>query len=130
MALKGLGGFHLICDARNEAAVARLRLRKAREAKPFAVMVANAASAGRFARGRRRRSGRVRTSPRAPMVLMRKRAGRACAPPSRPASPHVGLMLAYTPLHWLILHALAGKPEFAPGATGLAASRWSPPAPT
>jgi len=110
-AVKGLGGFHLICDATSEAAVARLRMRKAREAKPFAVMALNAASAGLFAQvGEAERAAFEHRA--APVVLMRKRAD-ALADAVAPGLAHVGLMRAYTPLHWLILHALAGKPEFA-----------------
>jgi hydrogenase maturation protein HypF len=109
VALKGLGGFHLLCDAHDEQAVARLRRRKARDAKPFAVMVANLASAERLAEigpiERALLADRAR-----PIVLARSR-GRL-APSVAPNLRDVGLMLAYTPLHWLVLHALAGSPEF------------------
>jgi hydrogenase maturation protein HypF len=109
VALKGLGGFHLMCDARDEAAVARLRRLKARDAKPFAVMVANLASAGRLAA-----IGPVERSLLAhrarPIVLARSRG--LVAPSVALNLSEIGVMLAYTPLHWLVLHALAGSPDF------------------
>ncbi len=109
VALKGLGGFHLMCDAHDEAAVARLRRRKARDAKPFAVMVANLASAGRLADlGPAERSLLAHRA--RPIVLAQSR--RLVAPSVAPNLAEIGLMLAYTPLHWLVLHALAGSPDF------------------
>ncbi|MGO4869355.1 MAG: carbamoyltransferase HypF [Roseiarcus sp.] len=110
VALKGLGGFHLVCDARNEAIVATLRRRKAREAKPFAVMVANAASAARLAELGDAEVALLELLAR-PIVLARSRG--VLAPSVAPNLADVGLMLAYTPLHWLVLHALAGAPDFA-----------------
>ena len=111
VALKGLGGFHLLCDAHDEQAVARLRRRKARDAKPFAVMVANLASAERLAEigpiERALLADRAR-----PIVLARSRG--LVAPSVAPNLRDIGLMLAYTPLHWLVLHALAGSPELRP----------------
>jgi len=110
VALKGLGGFHLLVNARDEPAVARLRRLKAREAKPFAVMVTNSASAARFAEiGEAERA--LLESRQRPIVLVRSR--RVLAPSVAPGLAEVGLMLAYTPLHWLVLHALAGEPDFA-----------------
>ena len=110
VALKGLGGFHLLVNARDEPAVARLRRLKAREAKPFAVMVTNSASAARFAEiGVAERA--LLESRQRPIVLVRSR--RVLAPSVAPGLAEVGLMLAYTPLHWLVLHALAGEPDFA-----------------
>lgn len=110
VALKGLGGFHLVCDARNEEAVATLRRRKAREAKPFAVMVANLASAKRWAEIGDAEAALL-ASPARPIVVARSRG--ALAPSIAPNLADLGLMLAYTPLHWLVLHALAGAPDFA-----------------
>jgi len=110
VALKGLGGYHLLCDARNEAAVARLRQRKAREAKPFAVMATNAASAARLAEISQAERALIESRPR-PIVLTRSRG--VLAPSVAPGLAEIGLMLAYTPLHWLVLHALAGEPDFA-----------------
>jgi hydrogenase maturation protein HypF len=110
VALKGLGGFHLVCDARNEEAVATLRRRKAREAKPFAVMVANVASAAPLAELSEAEPALLGSHAR-PIVLAKSRG--VLAPSVAPHLRDVGLMLAYTPLHWLVLHALAGAPEFA-----------------
>ncbi len=107
VAMKGLGGFHLMCDARNDAAVAELRRRKAREAKPFAVMVANLASAERLASFGAEERDWLQKRER-PIVVARAKGGLA-----RNVAPNlrdIGLMLAYTPLHWLTLHALAGEP--------------------
>ena len=109
VALKGLGGFHLLCDAHDEAATARLRRRKARDAKPFAVMVTNLASAERLAEiGPLERA--LLESRSRPVVLARSKG--VLAPNVAPNLRDVGLMLAYTPLHWLVLHELAGSPEF------------------
>jgi hydrogenase maturation protein HypF len=108
VALKGVGGFHLLCDARNEIAVQELRRRKQRDAKPFAVMVLNAASAGRI--GVFDESARaLLTSPARPIVVVEK-AG-ALAPSVAPGLSRIGAMLAYTPTHYLIFHGLAGGPE-------------------
>jgi hydrogenase maturation protein HypF len=116
VAIKGLGGFHLVCDARNGAAVARLRARKGREEKPFAVMVANAASAAPFARASA--SDRASTSETTllqsaerPIVLLRKAAGVDDLLPSvAPGLAWLGLMLPYTPLQVLLFHEAAGRP--------------------
>jgi hydrogenase maturation protein HypF len=110
VALKGLGGYHLVCDARDEATVARLRRLKAREAKPFAVMVVNSASAARLAEMSAAERALIESRQR-PIVLLRSRG--VLAPSVAPGLAEVGLMLAYTPLQWLVLHALAGEPDFA-----------------
>ena len=110
VALKGLGGYHLLCDARHEPTVARLRRLKAREAKPFAVMATNSASAARLAAIGDAERALLESRPR-PIVLARSRG--VLAPSVAPGLAEVGVMLAYTPLHWLVLHALAGEPDFA-----------------
>lgn len=108
VALKGVGGFHLLCDARNEAAVQELRRRKQRDAKPFGVMVLNAASAGRI--GVLDESSRaLLSSPARPIVVVEK--ADALAASVAPGLSRIGVMLAYTPAHHLIFHALAGEPE-------------------
>jgi hydrogenase maturation protein HypF len=110
LAIKGLGGYHLACDARNAAAVARLRERKAREEKPFAVMVAGVASAAPFAvvdaEERQLLEARER-----PIVLLRKRAGcDAALPGVAPGLAWIGAMLPYTPLQFLLFHEAVGRP--------------------
>ncbi len=103
VAVKGVGGYHLICDALNEATVARLRVNKARESKPFAVMVLNVASAERLAHMNEAERALL-TSRAAPIVLMK--ANGRLAPSVAPRLSEIGVMLPYTPLHWLIFYEL------------------------
>jgi len=107
VALKGIGGFHLMCDARNETAVRALRERKARDAKPFAVMVANEASAKLVANFDLLESQLLATHAR-PVVVMRSRG--VLAPSVAPRLGKLGVMLPYAPLHHLLFHAAAGNP--------------------
>ncbi len=102
LAIKGLGGFHLAVDAANEEAVRRLRSRKYREEKPFAVMVRDLDAASRIATiGPLERD--LLLSPQRPIVLCRKRDNRIIAPSVAPGVPNQGIMLPYTPLHHLLL---------------------------
>lgn len=105
-AVKGLGGFHLVCDATDDAAVAALRRRKHRPSKALAVMVADLAAAERLARlGDRAREllcGTVR-----PIVLAPARDGNGLSPAIAPDTGEIGVMLPYTPLHHLLLSAFA-----------------------
>ncbi|HET9701012.1 MAG TPA: carbamoyltransferase HypF [Burkholderiales bacterium] len=111
LAIKGLGGFHLACDARNAAAVARLRERKQREEKPFAIMVAAAGAALRWAEFDL--AGRAALeSPERPIVLARKRPGADEGLPGiAPGLAWLGIMLPYTPIQYLLFHEAAGRPE-------------------
>ncbi|HWX44289.1 MAG TPA: carbamoyltransferase HypF [Solirubrobacteraceae bacterium] len=121
VAIKGIGGYHLMVDARNEQAVARLRARKHREEKPFAVMSPTLEAVRSYARVGEREAELLR-SPQRPIVLVRKKRGNgqgdgqsgggvggewACA--DRPLAPGIapgnrsyGAMLAYTPVHHLL----------------------------
>ncbi len=104
VAIKGLGGFHLACDAQNAETVARLRERKAREEKPFAVMVADVASLCRFAAPGEDDIALLESRER-PVVLVTKRPGADAA--LRGVSPRLtllGAMLPYTPLQHLFCH--------------------------
>jgi hydrogenase maturation protein HypF len=107
VAVKGLGGFHLLVDAGNETAVRHLRDRKHREEKPLALMAPALAWAEEFAEVSPLEA-RLLRSPEAPIVLLRRRAGAATvlAPSVAPGNPHLGIMLPYTPLHHLLLRAL------------------------
>ena len=101
VAMKGLTGFHLACDARNEAAVTELRRRKQRDEKPLALMVADADQAARLAH-LDAPARRLLTSPERPIVLVPRREGTDIAPSVAPRSLYLGLMLPYAPLHWLL----------------------------
>jgi hydrogenase maturation protein HypF len=105
IAVKGLGGFHLVVDARDEAAVRRLRLVKAREEKPLAVMAPTLESVRRLCEVGEREE-RLLTSPESPIVLLRTRrtpGAESVAPSVAPGNPYLGVMLPYTPLHHLLV---------------------------
>ena len=108
VAVKGLGGFHLACDATNENALERLRTRKHRDEKPFAVMVRDLAAAHWLAVIGPDEAALLQ-SPERPIVLVPRRAGAHLAKGVAPETDLVGLMLPYTPLHHLLL-ATAEKP--------------------
>ena len=109
VALKGIGGFHLMCDATNETVVAELRRRKAREAKPFAVMVADLASLDRIARPSEAERALLATTA-APIVPIAAIEG-ALAPSVSPGLTRTGVLLPYAPLHHLLFWEAAGRPE-------------------
>ncbi|HEY1486181.1 MAG TPA: carbamoyltransferase HypF [Micromonosporaceae bacterium] len=111
LAIKGLGGFHLAADAASEAATGALRARKHREDKPFAVMVADLDQARELC-VIGDAAAALLADRRRPIVLLPRRAGVAAwgrlAQPVAPGNHDVGLMLPYTPIHHLLLDALAG----------------------
>ncbi len=104
VAVKGLGGFHLMADARNEDAVRTLRRRKQREEKPFAVMFASLDALSEAAAPTDIEIEAL-TSRERPIVLIRKRAG-MLAESVAPGNPLTGAMLPYTPLHHMLLAEL------------------------
>jgi len=108
-AVKGIGGFHLVADARADEALRRLRERKRREEKPFAVMVADLAAAAALGEAAPEEI-RLLASPEAPIVLLRRRAsegGRAgISREVAPGNPRLGLMLPSSPLHHLLCREL------------------------
>jgi hydrogenase maturation protein HypF len=108
VAVKGLGGYHLACDATSSEAVLRLRARKQRDEKPFAVMVRSVEQARTLARIQPAEE-RLLASIERPIVLVHQWQEIAMAPEVTPGNPLVGLLLAYTPLHHLLL-AAAGRP--------------------
>jgi hydrogenase maturation protein HypF len=109
VALKGLGGFHLVCDARRDDVVDRLRAGKRRDGKPFAVMVTNPATARRFAR-LDELSTRLLEERARPIVVAPLRDTVRLAPGVSNGLPTVGLFLPYTPLQWLVLWEMLGRP--------------------
>lgn len=108
LAVRGLGGFHLAVDATDEEAVQRLRARKHREAKPLAVMVRTLAEA-RALSALSEAEAELLASRERPIVVVRQRPHAALAPAVAPGLADVGLMLAYTPLHHLLLDGV-GRP--------------------
>jgi hydrogenase maturation protein HypF len=105
VAVKGLGGFHLMADGRNEAAVQELRMRKHREEKPFALMVPSFEQALRLCHASPVER-RLLRSPECPIVLLRRKTGRHVAVAVAPENPTLGVMLPYAPLHHLLLAEL------------------------
>ena len=101
VAVKGIGGFHLACDARNEAAVQRLRERKRRPQKPFAVMLRGLDAVRRECRLSDAQKAHLDNHQK-PIVLLEKSGSGKIAASVAPAMPSLGVMLPYTPLHLLL----------------------------
>jgi hydrogenase maturation protein HypF len=124
VAVKGLGGFHLACDALNATAVAALRDRKLRRDKPFALMMPDLETVEQHctvnAAERELLLSRAR-----PIVILRKRPDSPIAPACAPGQNHLGVMLPYTPLHHLLFHhsaphaGLGATPHSAPSSAPL-----------
>ena len=108
-AIKGIGGFHLCCDATNEEAVAKLRTRKDRPFKPFAVMLKNLDVARRECIVE---DGMlpVLTGPQKPILLLRKQENGKLCPSVAPDNPNIGVMLPYAPVQMLLFDYPDGKP--------------------
>jgi hydrogenase maturation protein HypF len=105
LALKGLGGFHLMVDARDAKAVARLRERKPRREKPFALMVRDLEQARRLCRVDGA-AAEALAAPEAPILLLPRRPDAPTHQSVAPGSPTLGIMLPCTPLHHLLLRHL------------------------
>ncbi len=122
VAAKGLGGYHLVCDATNARAVSDLRARKHREDKPFALMVRDLDQARRLIMIGEESAALLR-SPARPIVLAPRLPEALVAPAVAPDAPELGVMLPYTPLHELLLADFAtaagtGAPGAGAGAPG------------
>jgi hydrogenase maturation protein HypF len=115
VAVKGLGGYHLACDATSDAAVGLLRQRKGRLDKPFAVMVPDMLAAAAIAELSDVETEAL-TSPAHPIVLVRRRADAPLSPAVAPGNPLVGVMLPYTPLHHLLFRPVPGADVVPPNA--------------
>ena len=104
IAIKGLGGFHLACDATNKNAVEKLRERKRRSNKPFALMAPDIVTVERFCTVSEEEA-RLLLSLRRPIVLLRKKGAVLLLPEAvSPHNQYLGFMLPYTPLHYLLFH--------------------------
>ena len=105
VAVKSIGGFHLAVNARDEAAVARLRARKRRDAKPFAVMARDIETVKQWAQLSELERGYLE-SPARPIVLLKKRSEQNGLDILAPHNPSIGMMLPSAPLHYLLLDEL------------------------
>ncbi|MGE5252042.1 MAG: carbamoyltransferase HypF [Bacteroidota bacterium] len=110
VAIKGLGGFHLACDALNANAVRELRQRKLRVDKPFALMMPDLETVEKHCRVSEAERGLL-TSAARPVVLLRRRQGAGIAREVAPGQDWIGVMLPYTPLHYLLLEKAQDFPE-------------------
>ena len=108
-AIKGLGGYHLACDATRVDVVRTLRQRKHRDEKPLALMVPDLEAARRLCRVGDAEA-ELLESPRRPIVLLRRLSDADIARGVAPGNPYLGVMLPYTPEHHLIMDAVGGRP--------------------
>jgi hydrogenase maturation protein HypF len=116
IAVKGLGGFHIACDASHDAAVRRLREKKRRSNKPFAVMAPTIGAAEQFCMIANDEKTML-LSNRRPVVLMAKRQRNGLSEAVSPNNQYLGVMLPYTPLHYLLFYQpldgqIPAKPHF------------------
>jgi hydrogenase maturation protein HypF len=114
VAIKGIGGFHIACDALNAGAVERLREQKRKNNKPFAVMAPSVEAAGQFCRISEAEKDLL-LSIRRPIVLLKKKESGMLPEAVSPNNQFVGVMLPYTPLHYLVFRHPAGAAKEAPG---------------
>ena len=110
VAIKGLGGFHLACDAANREAVRKLRSRKLRIDKPFALMMPDLETVERHCYVSAAERALLESRER-PIVILRRRPASPIAPDLTPNQNTLGVMLPYTPLHYLLLEPTPGFPE-------------------
>jgi hydrogenase maturation protein HypF len=110
VAIKGLGGFLLACDATNDAAVAELRRRKRRPHKPFALMVRDLDAARKLCRQTAEDEAAL-LHPRRPIVVLPRRPGGPLSAGLAPGDNTLGVMLPYTPLHYLLFSDSPGTPS-------------------
>lgn len=110
IAVKGLGGFHLVCDATNESTVKELRARKMRTDKPFALMVADTLTAGKYCQFSVFEETLLKSRAR-PVVILDRKSGINLPNSIAPNVNTLGIMLPYTPLHYLLLESEADYPD-------------------
>jgi hydrogenase maturation protein HypF len=110
LAIKGLGGFHLACDATNAEAVSELRRRKLRVDKPFALMMSDLAAVEGHCYVSDAESKLLRSTAR-PIVLLRRKSHSPIVKEVAPGQDTLGVLLPYTPLHYLLLERGDGFPE-------------------
>ena len=101
VAIKGIGGFHLCCDATNEKAVSLLRERKHRPVKPFAVMVRDMEAARRAVKVTAA-AEEILEGPKKPILLLERQENSTIAPSAAPGNPKIGIMLPYAPVQMLL----------------------------
>lgn len=124
VAIKGIGGYHLACAVDDAAAVAALRVRKARGAKPFAMLVRDLDVARRYASIDDTEAAML-ASPARPILLLRRLPGAPIAEAVAPGNPLLGLMLPYSPIHHLLLAPVPGGPGDVPDAMVLTSANRS-----
>ena len=110
VAIKGLGGFHLACDANNHQAVSEMRIRKLRFDKPFAIMVPNTQTAYKYCLVNEGEKAILESRER-PIVILYRKDSSPIAPDVAPGQNSLGVMLPYTPLHYLLLEQESGFPD-------------------
>ena len=111
IAVKGLGGFHLVVDASNQQAVARLRQRKNREEKPLAIMVADVHTAEKLIQISMIEK-KLLTSEQRPIILLKKKNNIPVADDVAPGNKRLGVMLPYTPLHYVLFEHLKANSDY------------------